>query len=79
MATEPKFADIEVWVCVDEAGESAIGTDQELVAEHYQEEVGGSRATRLVKVTLRVECPRVTAVTATVPAGADGQVTVEVA
>lgn len=69
MKTE--YAEIEVWVIVNESGEYDVGTDCDNAAERYAENIGGETGAvgiRQVRVTLKVPLPKVIELNAEVTA-----------
>jgi hypothetical protein len=67
MAAETEYATVGVWVVVDAPGDHAVGADEDAALEAYEENVGGHRPRRVVKVTLRVPLPRPRELAATLP------------
>lgn len=61
--------EIEVWICVDEQGDSAYGGNAEIAMCKYREELGEpTGAIRLIQVKLEVALPVPVTITSTVPA-----------
>lgn len=63
-----EMLDVEVWVMVDEDGNYAVHHDKDELEQRYEEEVGrtSGAATRVVRVALKVPCPRPVEVVANV-------------
>jgi hypothetical protein len=55
---EPESVEVEVWVIVDESGDTAIGTDSDAAIEAYEDSIGGNLPRRLMKVLLTVPVPK---------------------
>jgi hypothetical protein len=73
--TEPKT--IEVWIAIDGDGDYEVGCDDDDAVDRYNDNIGGTRSMRLVKLNVTMRPPEVTEASVTVPDEA-GQ-TVEVA
>jgi len=58
---------VEIWLIVDQAGDTAIGTDEEQAAENYRDDIGGDGPLAFYRLTLNVPLPRVRQLAATVP------------
>jgi hypothetical protein len=73
-----KFAECEVWVLVDEAGDYVCAKDAGDLADRYAEEIGADdMGLRYVKLTVRVPLPTPIEIVADVPAD-EGEPTVRV-
>jgi hypothetical protein len=59
--------EIEVWVAIDADGEYDVGTDSDDAVGRYSDNVGGSGALRVVKLTLKISPPKPTEAEIDVP------------
>ena len=64
----------EVWVLVDEDGNSVASHDREKLKELYEDEVGelGGQCTRIIRATINVPTPRHVDLIGVVPDEASG-------
>jgi hypothetical protein len=63
------MATVEMFACVDQDGDYAVGKDEDAAREAYESEFCALNETagfRLVKVTVNVPCPEVVELTGTV-------------
>lgn len=59
--------DIEVWVMVDEDGDYVVEVDSSQLKDRYEQDIGelnGEKATRLVKLTVKMPKPKAVELTA---------------
>lgn len=64
------MVEVEVWACVDGAGDYGIGKTDEDAQQAYEDDIGGNAPRRLVKLTVKVPAPAVIELTGEVPAEA---------
>lgn len=69
------MANLEVWLVVDEAGDYAVGEDESLAEDAFNENIGSAGARRKVKLNVKIALPEAIAVDVSVPAEA-GEVSV---
>jgi hypothetical protein len=56
-----QFATVEIWIVVDDCGDTATGSTAEEAREHFEEEIGSlseREGFRTVKVSVRVPLPK---------------------
>ena len=70
--------DVELYVCVDSAGDYGIGRDEDAALADYDENIGGTNARRVIQVALSVPEFKAVVMTGVVPEEAvAGQLTVQ--
>lgn len=67
MSVRDGWAEVEIWVTVDESGDYGIGKEADTANEHYQDAIGGPLPRRMVKVLLQVELPKEVELTGEAP------------
>ena len=65
------MVEVEVWICVDSSGDSAVGSSAEDAKERYEESIqqlAEADGFRLVKLLVKVPLPEVVELLADAPA-----------
>lgn len=70
-----EFNTVDVFVVIDSNGDYAVGGNDDAALENFDNEVGGDRPRRIVKLNVTMRLPVVTEVSVTVPDEAGQQVT----